>query len=135
PAWVKRVEDHAKAVLSALSVRYAVGWRDLPVRDGWRLAAKMRGCGLRENTRVIERAFVPKRVTIGLNGPAMMKEMTAASDFRERAWIEASVKPYERENGPGSVTLQRRRAGYDIVANMERDGWVVVSESAWKGWR
>jgi Bacterial membrane protein YfhO len=61
--------------------------------------------------------------------------MMAAKDFRERAWIAASGKPYERDNGPGRVTVRTRPRRYDIKADMERDGWIVISESGWNGWR
>ena len=33
------------------------------------------------------------------------------------------------------LRIARRGTGFDIAATMERDGWVVISESAWKGWR
>jgi hypothetical protein len=136
PVWFNRVHDLKKPFLSFLNVRYAVVWRKYPVPDGWRVFATQRGCALLENTNVIERAFVPQRVTIGLPAGEALNQMSKQNDFRERAWIEAPVKSYERENGPGRITIDRRLPlRYHITADMQRDGWIVVSESAWNGWR
>jgi uncharacterized membrane protein YfhO len=84
---------------------------------------------------VIERAFVPQNVTVGTEDAETLRQMSGHRDFRERAWILASVAPYESDNGPGRVVTRRIRNGYELAADMERDGWVVVSESAWGGWR
>lgn len=135
PVWFNRIIDLHRPFLSFLNVRFAVVWPDFPVPDGWRLFASQPGAALLENTRVIERAFIPHRVTIGMSDADALKEMSHTSDFRERAWITESVKPYERENGPGRVLVTSRRHGYDLAVDMERDGWVVVSQTAWSGWR
>jgi uncharacterized membrane protein YfhO len=64
-----------------------------------------------------------------------MIHMALATDFRERAWIEAPGKPYERANGPGVLRFRRARLGYEIDADMQGDGWIVTSVNAWPGWR
>jgi uncharacterized membrane protein YfhO len=61
--------------------------------------------------------------------------MAKLADFRERAWIETPDAPYERSNGPGTVTIRNARLGYVLDANMQGDGWIVTSISAWPGWR
>ena len=33
------------------------------------------------------------------------------------------------------MTIRRRKLGFHIDAAMEHDGFVVISEEAWKGWR
>lgn len=136
PVWFNRILDLSRPFLSFLDVRFAVVWQNFPVPDGWRVFSTQPGAWLLENTRVIERAFIPQRVTIGMSDADALKEMSHTSDFRERAWItESSGRPYERENGPGRVGVKSRRHGYDLAVDMERDGWVVISQTAWSGWR
>jgi Bacterial membrane protein YfhO len=135
PVWFNRINDLTRPFLSFLNVRFAVVWQNYPVPDGWRIFAAQRGTSLLENTRVIERAFVPRHVSIGLPDRDILNAMSRTSDFRERAWITASVAPYQRDNGPGRVVINPRRLGYDLSADMERDGWVVMSQTAWEGWR
>jgi uncharacterized membrane protein YfhO len=45
------------------------------------------------------------------------------------------MTPHEVPNGPGVLTLHKDGFGLSIDADMEADGWVVASQSAWKGWR
>ncbi|HEV7765503.1 MAG TPA: YfhO family protein [Thermoanaerobaculia bacterium] len=135
PVWFNRVDDLTRPFLSFLNVRYAITWDRDPPPDGWRIAAQQRGTLLFENTRVIERVFVPRHVRIGYNAPDTLAQMKSETDFRERAWIEASLAPHERENGPGTVTFTNTAREYRIDANMQRDGWIVASLPAWKGWR
>jgi hypothetical protein len=135
PVWFNRVVDLTKPFLSFLNVRYAVVWGTFSVPQGWRVFATQRGCKLLENEHVIERAFVPKRVTVGEAERKTFQQMMTETDFHDRAWISATQTPYERENGPGRVTVREHPRAYEISAAMQRDGWIVISESAWKGWR
>jgi uncharacterized membrane protein YfhO len=43
----------------------------------------------------------------------------------------------EGENGPGTIALRAHSVGgsYAFDADMQRGGYVIISESAWKGWR
>ena len=133
PVWFNRVDDLTRPFLSFLNIRYAITWDRDPPPDGWREAARQPGSILLENTRVIERIFVPRAVRIGHNA---VQEMPANADFRERAWIEADLPPHERVNGPGVVTFtQRGISEWDVDATMQGDGWIVASFPAWKGWR
>ena len=135
PVWFNRVVDLNRPFLSFLNVRYAVVWKSFVLPEGWKPFAEQRGEKLIENTRVIERAFVPAHVVVAEDDAKTFSQMMAATDFRERAWIAAAGKPYERDNGPGRVTVRTRPRRYDIKAEMERDGWIVISESGWNGWR
>ena len=128
PVWFNRVDDLTRPFLSFLNVRYAVTWDREPPHEGWREVARQRGSVLLENTRALDRAFIPRTVSIG-------GKMTDTTDFGERAWIEAAGEPYERENGPGTLTIRDARLGYAIDADMQRDGWIVASLTAWPGWR
>lgn len=136
PVWFNRVDDLERPFLSFLNVRFAITWDQEPPRAGWVEVARQRGSVLLENTRVIERAFVPRHVRLGKSVHETLEEMKAETDFRERAWIRAELPPHERGNGPGHVTnIRWRKLGYDLDADMQGDGWVVLSIPAWTGWR
>lgn len=135
PVWFNRVEYLSRPFLSFLNVRYAVVWPGYPTPEGWRVLATESGTPLLENTRVIERAFVPRRVRLGTPKTETIAEMAAETDFRERAWILASDEPHERTNGPGRLVTAHTGTDYLIAADMENDGWIVISTVAWEGWR
>jgi uncharacterized membrane protein YfhO len=120
-------------MLSMMNVRFAIARNNEPIPDGWRLVTIDRGSALLENTRVLPRAFVPRRVRIG--STAELEEMAQESDFAERAWLTIADRPHERINGPGKVHVRPRRYGYDLDASMASAGWVVISQAAWSGWR
>ncbi len=133
PGFVNIVDDLPSGFLSVMNVRYALAHRLLPLPAGWREIARYRGTKLLENQDVLARAFVPAVVHLG--SPAPLIEMALEPELRQNAWIDMNRAPAKRRNGPGSVHLTRARYGFDIVADMKGDGWVVVSESAWPGWR
>lgn len=133
-AWFNRVDDLSRPFLSFLNVRYAVGRGEPP--EGWRVLREDRGTRLFENMHELPRAFVPPRIRYEREGSVIVKAMQDATDFSQLAWIEApQYDPHEIVNGPGRVTLRRTGLAYELDASMERDGWVVVSATAWKGWR
>lgn len=131
PIFFNRTDDLSKPFLSMLNVRFAFTYASNPVPDGWRTVAKQGNAVLLENANVIPRAFVPAIVTVGLQSDVALDQMATVHDFREHAWITANVVPYERINGPGNVRMD----GNILHADMQSDGWIVVSNSAWKGWR
>ena len=135
PVWFNRVDDLTRPFLSFLNVRFAITWDRDPPPPGWREVARQRGSILIENTQVIDRVFVPRRVRIGDGAVETLAQMQSETDFRERAWIEAPLTPHERENGPGVVSFTRTAREYEIDADMQRPGWIVASLPAWKGWR
>jgi hypothetical protein len=135
PVWFNRVDDFSKPFLSFLNVRYAISSNDMPVPSGWRVLASQRGAQLLENTNVIERAFIPRHVRLGVPAGDALNEMADETNFRDHAWIEAPVPPQEWTNSPGTLRLVRRGDGFTLHADMKGKGWVVVSEPGWKGWR
>ncbi|HET8773140.1 MAG TPA: YfhO family protein [Thermoanaerobaculia bacterium] len=137
PIWFNRVDDIGRPFLSFLNVRYAVITDVAPVPEGWREVARQRGAVLVENARALDRAFVPRRVRLGQSVDQQVAEMGTQTDYADLAWLSANVAPYERENGPGRVRIAGYSPGgrYLLDAAMERDGWIVISETAWKGWR
>jgi 2-polyprenyl-3-methyl-5-hydroxy-6-metoxy-1,4-benzoquinol methylase len=85
---------------------------------------------------------VPRRVRIGVAAEPTLRQMGRETDFAKRAWIEPppapGTKPWndgETRNGRGTVAAERRGTGYRLRAEMDEPGWVVISETAWKGWQ
>jgi hypothetical protein len=136
PVWFNRVDDLSKPFLSMLNVRYAIASDNVPPPDGWQRVAVQRGSELLENGRVFPRAFVPSRVVFGTPFDNIIKSMTSAADFHERAWIEAPLPAGERTNEGGTVAAVKRESGDLIVDAATASGaWVVITEPAWDGWR
>jgi hypothetical protein len=133
-AWFNRVDDLTRPFLSFLNVRYAVGHGAPP--PGWRVRAEDRDVRLFENAHELPRAFVPRRVRYTRGGEGVIEEMKAATDFFDMAWIETDgVDPHDLTNATGRVDVRRSGLAYDLDAKMDGDGWIVVSATAWKGWR
>ncbi len=117
--WFSAVDDPHHPFLSMLNVRYVV--------DGKHLI---------ENPHALPRAFIPRTVRYERDGAAVLEGLKTARDFAERAWIETSqYEPQDAPNGAGSVSIRRDGLAYELEANMQSAGWIVVSESAWNGWR
>ena len=131
------VPEMWRPFLNFLNVRYAVTNTDVDPLPGWKLVAEDRQSRLLENERVLPRAYVPARIRYERDGAEVVKQMAKETDFAQRAWItEPHYPPHEIHNGPGSVTVRRNGfAVYEMEAKMELDGWVVVSDSRWPGWR
>ncbi|MFL6245979.1 MAG: YfhO family protein, partial [Thermoanaerobaculia bacterium] len=136
--WYQRVDELENPFLSLMNVRFAIQSSALPVPAGWRLVMTHKGSALIENEHVIDRIFVPERVVVGgMNTGDMLTRMIGLRDFRTLAWIDAPGAIVERGNGPGRITLRSRSRGGEYVfdADMQGDGWAVISDSSWEGWR
>jgi hypothetical protein len=136
--WFHRVDDLTAPMLSFLNVRFAIQPRTLPVPPGWRVVNAQGASVLLENSAVLPRISIPRQVMLGaLSNPETIDRMAQARDFRAMAWITSAGDLEERANGPGRIHLRSRSLGgdYRFDAAMDRAGWVVLSDSAWKGWR
>jgi len=135
PVSFNAIGDLQPPFLSFLNIKYAIVPMPVKVTDGWRELMKDRSAKLFENTRVLPRAFVPRHIRYERSGGPIVKAMTDAKDFSDTAWIEApEMEPHEIANGPGTLTLHKDGFGLSIDAVMENEGWIVASQSAWKGW-
>jgi len=71
--------------------------------------------------------------------PQIFEAMSGETDFARRAWIEAPApgrrQVQEVRNGRGTVLVNRHGTGLDLTVDMLEPGWVVVSQTAWRGWR
>ena len=135
PVSFNRIDDLSRPFLSFLNARYAITTIYTPVPKGWHEVMSYRKGHLIENENAIERAFVPRRVVIGYDEKQALAQMQKETDFRDRAWLSAPLPHQERANGPGEVKIAPRKYGYAMDVTMSDDGWVVVSEPAWRGWR
>lgn len=136
PVSFNAIGDLQPPFLSFLNIKYAIVPIGVDLVRGWRELMKDRSAKLFENTHVLPRAFVPRRVRYERDGVLALKGMKTAKDFSDVAWIEApEYAPHEIANGPGTLVLHRDGFGLSIDATMAGDGWVVASQSAWKGWR
>jgi hypothetical protein len=124
--------DLTRPMLSMMNARFGIlyagegspsfGWHEVVVDAHTRLV---------ENERVLPRAFAPRHIVFADDLEAMKREI----DFGDRSWINAGGPPGDQENGRGTITTRPRKLGYDLDANMERQGFVVISQAAWRGWR
>ena len=143
PLWCKpqdasfnRVFETSPPFLSMMNVKYALGSLDPQPNEQWKLALQDRNSRLLENTRVLPRAFIPQHIRYEKTAPAVFLGMSATKDFGERSFLHVPHYPaHTITNGPGKLTIRREYVDYDIDAEMDLDGWVIISESAWPGWR
>jgi len=137
-AWFSEVSDVDRPLLSLMNVRYVMTSPDRTLRHRRLVASGYRSL-LWENRRVLPRAFVPRRARLGLPAEREVEEMKAANDFSRYGWIVPpggdGGPPRESRNGPGSVATRQRGLGFELTAEMRHPGWVIVTETAWTGWR
>jgi Bacterial membrane protein YfhO len=136
--WFNRVDDLNAPFLSLMNVRFAIQSDALPVPEHWRVIGRQKGALLLENARAIDRVFVPRRVILsGASTEELVDRMAGVQDFREIAWITGRGEPGQRENGPGRIALRSysRKGEYVFDAEMEGDGYVVISDASWRGWQ
>jgi len=136
PVSYNLIPDASRPFLSFLNIRYLLTPLDSDVPPGWKLITQDRGSKLIENTNVLPRAFIPRTVRYQPSAQAVLNELLSANDFAGRAWIEVpSYPPQDVLNGTGRVAIKRAKLGYKLTADMEANGWIVISETAWDGWR
>lgn len=144
PLWCKpqeisfnNVPEMWRPFLNFLNVKYAVTSTGVDPAPGWKLLVQDRESRLLENTNVLPRAYVPRHIRYEPNGVKVIEAMAKETDFANRAWITVPhYPPHEISNGPGIVTVRRKGFSvYEMEAKMDLDGWVVISDSRWPGWR
>ena len=134
--WFLQVTDVQNPFLAFLNARYLIADRAVPRMRPWAREAGERGIRLYRNRRVLPRAFVPAQVVGVARAQDTIAAMRRQEDFGARAWIEHESVPIEGStNGAGRVEARRRGSRYRIEVDLERETWIVVSETAWRGWR
>ncbi|PYQ51365.1 MAG: hypothetical protein DMF59_08090 [Acidobacteria bacterium] len=136
--WFNRVDSLAPPFLSFLNVRYALHNPERTLPPRWRTVGHAGRLAIVENTAALPRAFMPAAVRLNVPYPAVIDEMRSAKDFRAIAWINQRDTPHNgtEANGYGNVLIKRTTLStYAIHADIASDGWIVISQPAWKGWR
>ena len=135
-AWFNRIHDKSSPFLSFLNVKYAIGSENEQPDEQWKLVLEDRNSRLFENTRVLPRVFIPPSIRYERNEGVILEQMKKATDFSRLAWITApDTRPHEVGNGPGTLQVRRRGGDYEIEADMVADGWIIISDALWPGWR
>ncbi len=73
-----------------------------------------------------------------INSPDPLNEMSAESDFRERAWVHdpSTSSAGEIVNGEAYADVTYRRTNsMRLEVHAKAPAWIVISETAWKGWK
>jgi len=133
-----RVEDLGTPWMRLLGVRWAFAPPDRSPPAGWTLSRNGPKWKLFRAENPLPRAFVPKVIRVGGEPGLILDEMSREADFGRRGWVEAAVAGAGREeleNGPGRVFTWWDEGRLELRARMEKRGWVVVVETAWRGWR
>lgn len=133
-----RVTNRSLPFLSFLNVKYAIGSLDPVPDEQWKLVLQDRRSRLFENTRVLPRAFIPHWVHYEQEANGVLLNLMSITDFADKAVITVpEYAPHQIANGPGTLTFERlgHAFGYEIDAKMQGDGWIVISDTAWPGWR
>lgn len=130
PVWHDRVDDLDHPALDRLGVRLALVPTRFPVPSDWREAGADGSTRLVENTKALARAFVPS--VIRINGSPALEDGTGGV-----ASIEIEGAPPREVGNPRGGVFVRRLAPNRLAleVSMQGDGWVVVTEPAWPGWR
>lgn len=131
PVWSNRVDDLSSPFLSLMNVRFAIAPTDMRLPDGWLVRGRFGAYDILENERVLPRAFVPRNV----RGGETAEELRGIADFAEQSLIERGSESGPQVNGPGTVAVQGRGGRLKLRAEMSGAGWIVVTNTAWKGWR
>jgi hypothetical protein len=131
-----RVDDLSKPFLNLLGVRYALTDIGKTPPAGWRIALDDRTTRLLENSRALPRVFAPREIRYGGSAQKVLDEVAAANDYGATGWIETN-DPEQRivVNGQPAITTKRRGSDYKIDVNGPDDAWLVLTDSAWQGWR
>jgi hypothetical protein len=124
-----QIDDLTRPMLSMLNIRFAVVPKDEPIPTGWRDVTTDHDTRLVENEHVLPRAFVPRSIRIGVAND--IEDMNAATDFAQMAWLDLPGTARDLPNGPGTIVILPR----SLDVTMAHDGYVVVSDAAWNGWR
>lgn len=133
PVWSNRVDNLAAPMLSLMNVRYALVRLTAPLPPSWTVRYRDRAYAIAENMSALPRAFVPPLVHAGVRD--VVGEIRRCDDFSKEAWIETAGAAVDVPNGPGTISVRESGSTLHMRASMQKAGWVVVSQTAWRGWR
>ena len=124
-----------RPILSMLNLRFAVTNISDPIPKGWHEVSRELQSHLLENDHVLPRAFVPRSVRLGTFSQDEVTEMANETDFSDLAWLRVDERTHDRVNGGGTTSTRTQDNGLLIDVAKDGNGFVVISELAWRGWR
>jgi hypothetical protein len=139
--WYLSVGRLDRPFLSFLNVRYALQPEALPVPAGWQTVTVASETRLLHNPATLGRAFVPPRLRIAGDRETDLAWLRSRNNFRRTVLLESVDNDVDIgrgvvPNGRGRViAIRHLGADYRIEVAMEERGWVVLSETHWRGWR
>ena len=83
---------------------------------------------------MLPRAFAPAMVHLSATESSPLG-VGRCRNFAAEGWIETRGPTIDQPNGAGAIRTVRDGNRLLLDARMDAPGWVVVTESAWKGWR
>jgi hypothetical protein len=137
PVWSNRVEDLTDS-LPELPWRPVRVPASRPARTrGWHVVARAPGCRLVEELPRARARFVPRRVVAGDHQRRRSRGHGRRDRLRRRAWIESRPREggWREVRTDRTVLVNRHGTGLNLTVDMLEPGWVVVSQTAWRGWR
>jgi Bacterial membrane protein YfhO len=131
------IPDKSRPMLSYLNMKYLIALPAEQPDEQWKVVLEDRNARLLENTRVLDRVFIPRRIRYEKTKENILFGMSKNEDVADITWIEApEYAPHEIGNGRGTIDVKREGLRtWNIKAEFLEDGWIVLSEAAWKGWR
>ena len=81
------IKEKERSFLSFLNVKYVIGSLDVQPDANWKIALEDRQTRLLENTQVLPRVFIPRRIRYELTDTALLQGMKASPYFEQTAWI------------------------------------------------
>ncbi|MFN7942151.1 MAG: hypothetical protein U0X73_11170 [Thermoanaerobaculia bacterium] len=146
PLWVKpgsvifnRLAALDTPFLTFLHVAYVFAPSGTTLPRGWKVVAEANGTQLLENPRAGANAYLPELIHLGGTAANRIDAMAKSTSLEDEAWIDpgdgVEQELRDEPNGPGEVTCRFEGSGYRIQSRLERDAWIVVPTTHWKGWR
>jgi hypothetical protein len=131
-----RVDDLTKPFLSLLGVRYAITDIGQAPPDGWRIALDDHATRLLESSHGLPRIFAPREIRYGGGPDKILDEVSHANDYAATGWIETDDASQQTVvNGQPLITTRRHGSEYAVDVNGAQAAWLVLTESAWRGWK
>jgi len=128
----------ADPVLDLFNARFVLLPDPTGVPPWYRPIARSANLALFENRHALPRAFLPRNVVESSDAVALLARASAIESFGETSTIEPigrKIATTERRNAQGRLATKRKGLGFEIDAQLSTAGWIVVSESHWRGWR
>jgi hypothetical protein len=135
PVWSNRVERLDSPMLSLMNTRFAIVPPAMALPASWVVRASFPGYAIAENTRVLPRAFVPRTVQLVTTQQASLDALRRIGDLGGEGVVQDRGAQNLAQNGPGTAEITGGGSHLIVHARMDGPGWVIVSNSFWRGWR